>query len=69
MKDTLITLAELSFSLGLIGIDEFLERIKIACWLSENSGKINDPRMSENEEGDGKDNEEIGEIEVKIACF
>lgn len=43
MENTLITLAEIHYDLGLISHDEYCERIDIALWLS---GKhdINDPR-------------------------
>lgn len=47
VTDTLIFLAELSWALGLIGIDEFEERIEIALWLSDDSEETLDPRLFE----------------------
>ncbi|OYQ74449.1 hypothetical protein [Wohlfahrtiimonas sp. G9077] len=48
MENTLITLAEIHYDLGLIGHDEYSERLSIALWLS---GKYddNDPRQSPTE--------------------
>lgn len=70
MKSSLIALAEFSYHFGFIGIDEYFERIKIACWLSEDSStiKIKDPRLSDDERDLEKDNEEIGDIGLKISC-
>lgn len=47
MKNTLITLAEIHYEYGLIGLNEFKERIDIAFWLFDNSdNNISDPRVS-----------------------
>ena len=43
MKDTLITLAALNYRLGLIGIDEYHERVDVALWLSDKA-LTKDPR-------------------------
>lgn len=67
MQNTLITLAELSFSLGLIGIDEFYERIEIALWLSDNSGSVKDPRLLGDEDLNTKENEEIDRINISVS--
>lgn len=40
----LISLAEVSYQCGLIGIDEFLERIKVANWLAREETEGSDPR-------------------------
>lgn len=55
IKNTLIFLAELSWELGLIGIDEFEERIDVAFWLSDEGHKRQDPRQSDTEEATLKD--------------
>ncbi|WP_323913478.1 hypothetical protein [Aeromonas veronii] len=51
MKNTLITLAEFHYALGLIGHHEFDERIAMAQWLSdEDKGHRPDPRLELGEE-------------------
>lgn len=35
MRNTLIILAELHYEFGLIGYDEFKERIQVALWLND----------------------------------
>ena len=40
---TLLFLAEASFQLGLIGIDEYIERCEVAWWLGD-EGALGDPR-------------------------
>lgn len=42
--DTMIFLAEFSFEAGLIGLDEYEERIEVALWLDDDSGARSDPR-------------------------
>lgn len=58
---TLMTLAELHFECGLIGIVEFSERCDIAAWVFGLPGFIDDPRDSETADRDavsnGEDNE------------
>lgn len=44
MFSSLIVLAEISFELGLIGIDEFQERCLIADWLADSDNISTDPR-------------------------
>ncbi|MGR9343476.1 hypothetical protein ACU8NW_02480 [Rhizobium leguminosarum] len=46
---TLITLAELHFEFGLIGIIEFRERCDVAAWVFDLPGFITDPRVEEDE--------------------
>lgn len=41
---TLVALAGLSYEFGLIGADEYEERIKVAHWLSDGTPKMCDPR-------------------------
>lgn len=50
ISGTLIFLAQLHLQLGLIGIDEFTERCKVAKWLDGELG-IPDPRDSTTSEG------------------
>jgi hypothetical protein len=40
----LLFLAELSFRLGLIGVDEYVERCDVAWWLGDEGAGIPDPR-------------------------
>lgn len=48
MLEHLATLAKISFHWGLIGVDEFQERIVIAKWLAESDGTSTpDPRVPE----------------------
>jgi hypothetical protein len=55
---TLIVLAELHFEVGLIGIDEFTERLEIARWLGDDS--LADPRgMSESDNDDADSAREV----------
>ena len=49
ITNTLIFLAELSWELGLIGIDELEERVETALWLSDESPQKQDPRLSDTE--------------------
>ncbi|MCX7093560.1 MAG: hypothetical protein NTY50_08950 [Methylobacter sp.] len=42
--DTMIFLAGFSFEVGLIGLDEYEERIEIALWLDDDSDTRSDPR-------------------------
>ncbi len=52
MRNTLITLAEIHYEFGLIGHDEFSERIHVALWLADEfSGNAYDPRADSGEEG------------------
>ena len=50
MQRTLITLAEISYHLGLIGIDELHERIEVALWLVSDEYNKSDPRAIDAEE-------------------
>lgn len=47
---TMITLSELSFNLGLIDISEYEERIEVAYWLSAEDSSLSDPREMNDEE-------------------
>ena len=47
ISDTLIFLAELSWELGLIGVDELDERIEIGLWLSNETHEKQDPRLTD----------------------
>lgn len=55
---TLMTLAELHYRFGLIGIDEYEERCRIAEWLYDGSGMRVDPR-----DVDGEEHEQENECE------
>lgn len=56
---TLIALAELHHSFGLIGISEFVERCEVARWLQDPTPGLADPR--DPEAGDPDREEEVGE--------
>ncbi|MFQ5674772.1 MAG: hypothetical protein ACE5G1_02660 [bacterium] len=62
MQRTLITLAELSYHLGLIGIDELHERIEVAFWLADDGNKKPDPRATDSEEVDEEGSPSASEI-------
>lgn len=47
---TLITLAELHFEWGLIGVNEFEERCDVAAWVFDKPGCLADPRGEEGED-------------------
>jgi len=49
MKESLIRIARLHYRYGLIGIDEFSERIHIARWLSDSGFALADPRVESGE--------------------
>ncbi|MCD6115408.1 hypothetical protein J7K93_00190 [bacterium] len=58
MKNTLIILAELHYEFGLIGYDEFNERIKVALWLNDEvECPVTDPRDQYEEDVVRKNNE------------
>ena len=44
MTQTLLLLAEFSFELGLIGVDEYAERVHVARWLDDDNASSMDPR-------------------------
>lgn len=51
MHRTLINLAEIHYDFGLIGHDEYRERIRVALWLADaQSGSEFDPRTDSDEE-------------------
>ena len=51
MHHTLVTLAEIHYDFGLIGHDEYCERISVALWLADaHSGSELDPRTDSDEE-------------------
>jgi len=53
MVQTLITLAQIHYELGVIGYDEFCERIRVARWLAdehEDSEGSHDPRIDSKDE-------------------
>lgn len=66
MENTLITLANLSFDLGLIGIDEYSERIEVALWLADDGETAKDPRFKESEKRRKNQREENFEINTII---
>lgn len=39
-----LTLTEVSFQLGIIGVSEYIERREIALWLRDENGSMSDPR-------------------------
>ena len=50
MHRTLINLAEIHYNFGLIGHDEFRERIRVALWLADaHPGSELDPRKDSDE--------------------
>ena len=53
LSGTLIFLAELHLHVGLIGIEEFTERCKVARWLDDNNSG-HDPREPAAAEGDDR---------------
>jgi hypothetical protein len=55
---TLMTLAEMHHSFGLIGIVEYEERCRIAHWLYGDSDQHTDPRYSNGEEQERERNED-----------
>lgn len=46
---TFVALTEISYHFGLIGVDEFTERMEILRWLMDESGEIPDPRLVDEE--------------------
>jgi hypothetical protein len=60
---TLIVLAEISHFSGLIGWDEYLERLEVADWLFDDSASINDPRSAETEISEKEEAREKGSHE------
>jgi hypothetical protein len=65
---TLEYLSELSWSLGLIGLDELQEQVAVASWLSDEERITQDPRCDENDEltakevNDASENQGIVEV-------
>lgn len=57
-QQTLLTLAELHHRFGLIGIDEYEERCRIAAWLYDDAGKRLDPRNTSGEGSEQRDESE-----------
>lgn len=67
MENTLITLAKIHYGLGLIGQDEYIERARVARWLSaELQG--GDPR-SESQEEEINDNREMYDTESEAVAI
>ena len=64
MKKTLVALADVSFQLGLIGIDEFHERLDVAHWLADDNIGIADPRLPESIEDEVKRETTASEISL-----
>ncbi|WP_157074342.1 hypothetical protein [Pseudoxanthomonas mexicana] len=50
MNSNIILLTDLSYGIGLIGVAEYLERMKVADWLSESNAGMRDPRLESPEE-------------------
>jgi hypothetical protein len=49
MSQYIKLLSDLSFTMGLIGLPEYLERNEVADWLEDSSNGLPDPRISSNE--------------------
>jgi hypothetical protein len=45
MNSNIILLTDLSYEIGLIGEAEYVERMKVASWLSEHNVEMRDPRL------------------------
>ncbi|WP_447062568.1 hypothetical protein [Vibrio alginolyticus] len=50
MENTLFTLARFHYELGMIGHDEYKERIEVALWLSDHGKASADPRLDSDED-------------------
>ncbi|MGL6604485.1 hypothetical protein [Aeromonas hydrophila] len=50
MENTLITLARFHYELGIIGYDEYKERIEVSLWLSDYGEISADPRLGGDED-------------------
>lgn len=59
----LISLSEVSYEFGLIGVDEFQERLQVAQWLASEDSDISDPREPIVE---GNETEEVTVIDDEI---
>lgn len=59
MRNTLITIAEFHLRLGLIGIDEFNERVDVALWISDGDNSHKDPRNNMSSGSDAIEQREI----------
>lgn len=44
MSPAVMTLSDLSYQLGIIGLIEYQERLEIYRWLKDNSNSVADPR-------------------------
>jgi hypothetical protein len=51
---TLLVLAEFSFALGLIEVNEYMERRTVARWLADDDPAFADPREPTSDEREGK---------------
>lgn len=60
MKNTLINLAEFHFAFGLIGIDEFRERIEVALRIDGERGSANDPRRIDGNDLSSEQDTDLG---------
>ena len=61
MNSNIILLTELSYEIGLIGVAEYVERMKVADWLSEQNAGMRDPRREHDEEEPARDRPESSE--------
>ncbi|HIE0523431.1 TPA: hypothetical protein ACXJLS_000014 [Stenotrophomonas maltophilia] len=50
MNSSIILLTDLSYEIGLIGVAEYIERMKTEEWLSELGDGVRDPRLNSGEE-------------------
>lgn len=50
MSPAVMTLSDLSYQLGIIGLIEYQERLEIYRWLKDNSNSVADPRNAPGEE-------------------
>lgn len=55
IENFLINLAELHFMFGFIGIDEFHERMEVACWLDDENDSVSDPRCTDDNDSQCKE--------------
>jgi len=59
---TLVSLANISFNLGIIGHSEYQERIDVAFWLADEDNKEHDPRIISDTASNGHHNESEREV-------
>jgi hypothetical protein len=66
---TLLTLAEMHHGFGLIGIDEYEERCRVAWWLYGHAVERSDPREVGSEERERENDEELASGDAAAAVL